>query len=111
MRVDLETKNATRARILAVAEEQFAARGFEETTTRDIARAAKIATGTLFNYFPTKESIVESFVNDACSQVVDRGAANECDAAEDPEALEVALFEHIAQTLRKLRPYRKYLPA
>jgi AcrR family transcriptional regulator len=120
MRVNAETKNATRARILAVAEEQFAGRGFEATTTRDIAAAAKIATGTLFNYFSTKESIVEWLANEASAQVAESYAAIESKAETDgeagistagnAEALEEALFEHIALTLRKLRPYRKYLP-
>src|SRR3954469_16365051 len=103
MRVNAETKNATRGRILAVAEEQFAERGFEETTTRDIARAAKIATGTLFNYFATKESIVESLVTEAYSQVAGgRGAIEAetmaedeaCETGGDRDALEVALFGH-----------------
>ena len=119
MRVNAETKNATRARILAVAEEQFAERGFEATTTRDIASAAQIATGTLFNYFATKESIVEWLVNASSAQVAEDYAANELKAAQngeppefadDREALEVSLFAHITQTLRKLRPYRSYLP-
>jgi AcrR family transcriptional regulator len=119
MRVNAETKNATRARILAVAEEQFAEHGFEATTTRDIASAAKIATGTLFNYFATKESIVEWLVNESCAQVAEDFAANELKAAQDDEppefaddreALEVALFAHITRTVRKLRPYRSYLP-
>src|SRR3954471_24134965 len=118
MRVTAETKNATRARILAVAEAQFAEHGFEATTTRDIASAAKIATGTLFNYFATKESIVEWLVNESCAQVAESYAANELETAPDSEselsdnreALEVALFAHITQTLRKLRPYRGYLP-
>jgi AcrR family transcriptional regulator len=119
MRVNAETKNATRARILAVAEAQFAERGFEATTTRDIASAAKIATGTLFNYFATKESIVEWLVNESCAQVADDCAANELktaqdgespELADDRESLEIALFAHITQTLRKLRPYRSYLP-
>jgi AcrR family transcriptional regulator len=119
MRVNAETKSATRARILAVAEQQFAENGFEETTTRDIASSAKIAAGTLFNYFRTKESIVEWLVKEACTQVAETYARNELqiaddvkasEPADDPQALEEALFAYITQTLRKLRPYRAYLP-
>jgi AcrR family transcriptional regulator len=109
MRVTAETKMATRVRILEVALELFARRGFEETTTRDIARAAKIASGTLFNYFATKEAIIESYVGDAYAaaaekffQTIDEG---------EPRSLEEDLFAHVAVTLRKLTPYRKYIPA
>ncbi|MBI4864195.1 MAG: helix-turn-helix transcriptional regulator [Candidatus Riflebacteria bacterium] len=41
-----------------MARELFERRGFEGTTTRDISTGARIATGTLFNYFEWKEAIV-----------------------------------------------------
>ena len=47
MRITAEEKNATKERIVAAAVELFRARGFEATTTRDIARQAKIASGTI----------------------------------------------------------------
>ena len=60
MRVTAETKAATRQRILAAARQLFLAKGFDACTTRDIADSAGIATGTLFNYFATKEAILAS---------------------------------------------------
>ena len=39
----------------------FQTRGFDETTTREIARKAGIAEGTVFNYFPTKDDIALHF--------------------------------------------------
>ncbi|AKR55601.1 TetR family transcriptional regulator [Devosia sp. H5989] len=51
-------KRQTRARIQQVALELFLSKGFEATTTEEIARAAEVSTGTLFNYFPTKETLV-----------------------------------------------------
>jgi AcrR family transcriptional regulator len=41
-------------RIEQVARRQFKERGYGQTTTRDIADAAEIGTGTLFVYFPEK---------------------------------------------------------
>ena len=117
MRVTAQTKFATRNRILAVAKKQFAEQGFEATTTRDIARAADIGVGTLFNYFPTKESIVESFVEDACARAEEEfrieadSQASPKPAADEPLSLEEELFAHVAGILRKLKPYRKYLLA
>ena len=109
MRVTAETKHATRLRILEVARRQFARQGFEATTTRDIARGANIAVGTLFNYFPTKESIVECLVRAAWSEAADALASGP--APGDSLSLEEELFAHLAAVLRKLKPYRQYLPA
>jgi AcrR family transcriptional regulator len=109
MRVTPATKTATRQRILDVAQEQFAERGFDATTTRDIAGAARIAVGTLFNYFPTKEAIVESLVSEACARAEEKFAGARQPA--EPRTLEEELFAHVAVLLRQLAPYRKYLPA
>ena len=109
MRVTLETKSATRQRILEVAQERFAEQGFDATTTRDIARAAGIAVGTLFNYFATKEAIVECLVSEAYAGVATKFAAAAQPA--EPGTLEEELFAHVAAILRKLNPYRKYLMA
>jgi AcrR family transcriptional regulator len=109
MRVTPARKTATRKRILQVSQEQFAQRGFDATTTRDVAAAAGIAVGTLFNYFPTKEAIVESLVSEALAGVAEQ-FANAGDTAE-PQTLEEELFAHVAAILRKLKPYKKYLPA
>ena len=51
-RITEQAKRATRTRIIAAACNLFQGKGFEQATTRDIAQAAGIATGTLFNYFP-----------------------------------------------------------
>src|SRR5258708_4373297 len=67
MRVTAETKAATRQRILEAARQLFASNGFEAATTRDLADAAGIASGTLFNYFPTKEAILASLAAEAAS--------------------------------------------
>ena len=47
MRVTAQTKNRTRERILAVARRLFARKGFEQTTTRDLASAVGLAAGAL----------------------------------------------------------------
>jgi AcrR family transcriptional regulator len=114
MRVTAETKSATRQRILDAAEQQFARSGFEAATTRDIARAAEIAAGTLFNYFPTKESIALCLVSEACAEAAkqfEAGSSFESHETREPLSLEEELFAHVATGLRKLKPFRKYLPA
>ena len=47
MRITAEAKTATRQRILEVAEELFRTKGFEATTTRDIAQALGLSEATV----------------------------------------------------------------
>ena len=51
----------TRRRILATALDLFQGRGFTETTMREIARKAEVATGAAYYYFPSKEAIIMAF--------------------------------------------------
>jgi AcrR family transcriptional regulator len=51
----------TRAAILQAALDLFRDRGFDVTTMRDIAKAAKVATGAAYYYFPSKEAIVAAY--------------------------------------------------
>lgn len=44
--------------ILDAAARLFAERGFHRTTTKDIAEAADVAEGTLYNYFETKNDLL-----------------------------------------------------
>ncbi len=105
MRVSAQTKNATKARILAATGRLLAERGYDATTTRDIARAAQIATGTLFNYFPSKEAVVAGLAAEALQ---DAWSTVDDDASK-AESLEEDLFALVARGLRKLKPLRKHL--
>jgi len=51
----------TRARILDAAMELFRRQGFEETTMRQIAREAGVATGAAYYYFDSKDALVMGF--------------------------------------------------
>jgi AcrR family transcriptional regulator len=107
MRVSAQTKAATRREILQTAQSLFARQGFDATTTRDIAQAAGIASGTLFNYFPTKEAILSCLAAEASADAV--AVITSRDAA--TESLEEDLFALVVAGLRKLKHLRKYLPA
>ena len=103
MRVSAQTKAATREKILQAARRLFAGAGFDATTTRDLAEAAGLASGTLFNYFATKEAVVAALVAEAA----DDGAGGTGGA----DTLEEDLFALVAAGLRKLKPLRRFLPA
>ena len=107
MRVTAAVKCATRREILGAARRLFAASGFDASTTRDIADAAGIAAGTLFNYFDNKEAVLASLVTEAAN-----AARREFEkAAAEWETFEEALFAFVSAELRKLKPFRKHLPA
>jgi AcrR family transcriptional regulator len=55
------TGEKTKERILQTALELFRVGGFEITTMRDIAKAAKVATGAAYYYFPSKEAFVSAY--------------------------------------------------
>ncbi|MEH2197070.1 TetR/AcrR family transcriptional regulator [Nostoc sp.] len=52
------SETQTRTRILEAAQRLFASKGFDGTTTRDLAQAAGVAEGTLFRHFPNKKAIL-----------------------------------------------------
>ncbi len=105
MRVTAEKKLETRRRIVECARKLFKDKGFEHTTTRDIAGSAGIAAGTMFNYFPTKEALAMTIVGEALDE-----AGTEFEARlRGDESLDEALFAHVAVGLRHLAPQRNYV--
>ncbi|MEM9770396.1 MAG: TetR/AcrR family transcriptional regulator [Cyanobacteria bacterium P01_D01_bin.73] len=48
----------TRERILGAAQRLFARKGYDATTTKDLATTAKVAEGTLFRHFNNKKAIL-----------------------------------------------------
>jgi AcrR family transcriptional regulator len=57
-------KAATRERIIATAIAMFSRRGIDGPTVDEIAAAADVGKGTIYNYFETKEHIVVAFMVD-----------------------------------------------
>jgi AcrR family transcriptional regulator len=105
MRVTSETKEKTRAAIMDSARKLFYKNGFDKTGTRDIASKARIAAGTLFNYFPTKEALGMEIIASELDQAredFDRLRRGE-------ETLAEELFLHVMCGLRRLKPHRAYV--
>lgn len=57
-----------RERILEGAAQVFAAKGFHRATTKEIARAAGVAEGTIYNYFENKRAILFALVEKVAAQ-------------------------------------------
>ena len=81
-------KEQTKQAIIASATKLFAEKGYEATRTREIAEAAGIATGTLFNYAKTKSDIVLLIWKARVMVVVQQGLAA---AHQEPDPIEGVL--------------------
>jgi AcrR family transcriptional regulator len=64
-------QRATRERLLIVAQNLFAERGYDRTTMDDIAADADVSRATAFNYFPRKEEILLALVERRRAVIVD----------------------------------------
>ena len=62
------SKQANRAAILEAARGVFADIGFGAATVRDIVRRTDLATGTFYNYFPDKESVLTALFDETAGQ-------------------------------------------
>ena len=112
------TKAANRAAILAAARGVFADVGFGAASVRDVIRRTGLATGTFYNYFPDKQSLLREILDGAAEEArlrvsaARRGAATIEDfvgrgfrayyefLAEDPELFD--LLRRNAGTIRAL---------
>jgi AcrR family transcriptional regulator len=105
MRITTQAKAQTRERIVGAAVKLFARQGWDGTTTRDLAMAAGIATGTLFNYFQSKEAVAATLVAEALAK-----AQREFESIREAgQSLEEDLFSLIWTGLKSLRKLRGVL--
>jgi AcrR family transcriptional regulator len=67
-----QTKAANRAAILDAARRVFSEVGYGAATVRDIVRETDLATGTFYNYFPDKESVLHALLDEAAEEIRSR---------------------------------------
>jgi AcrR family transcriptional regulator len=103
-----EKKAATKKRIVDAALPLFQTKGFDATTTKAIARRAKIAEGTVFNYFETKEDIALYFFELEMDHAIATVRARKA-LAKAP--LEEKLFALIESQIEFLGPHEKFIGA
>jgi AcrR family transcriptional regulator len=99
-------KEATRERIVAAALALFEQRGFEATTTKEIARHARVAEGTVFNYFPTKDDIALHFFGLEVDHAI---ATVRADRRLRAAPLEEQLFALVNAQIDYLAPYERFI--
>jgi AcrR family transcriptional regulator len=77
-----ESRAVYRVAILDAAMRVFGSMGFRDAKIADIATEAGVATGTLYNYFSSKEEIFQSILDDGRERV--QALLGECETVEDP---------------------------
>jgi AcrR family transcriptional regulator len=86
-------KRQVRQKISDVATAMFLVDGFDNVTVAEIAAAADVSQQTVFNYFPTKESMffdrAESMTNAVADAVRERGSASLVEAVVQSMADEI----------------------
>lgn len=78
-----EVLEQKRGRIEEAAKDLFIRRGFHATSMRDIARGADTSLGNLYNYYRTKEDILESIIG-RYQKVIDARLRTIFDGIEEP---------------------------
>ncbi len=101
-------KEATRQRIVAAALRLFGTKGFDATTTKEIAQRARVAEGTVFNYFNTKEDIALHFFEQEVEHAM---AAVRKNARLRQAPLEEKLFALVQSQIEFLAPYERFIGA
>ena len=64
--------DSTRKTLYTIATDEFAQRGYEATTLRDVAEKAGVSVGLLYRYFPSKRSILLTLYDNLSAEYVAR---------------------------------------
>ena len=101
----LSKSDQTREKILTVGWSLFQKKGFEQSSMRDIAQTAGVATGAAYYYFKRKEDIVLELykrVQGECEKQTEQVIAK-------TKSFEKRFYDVIQLNLKQLSPYRKLM--
>jgi AcrR family transcriptional regulator len=101
--------------ILRAAEELFGARGYEATTTRDIAGAADVTEAAIYRHFGTKEALFEAAIARPYREVIgsflrswQRSLPDSTTNAEVTREFVERFYDFVQQHRRLLKTYLAY---
>jgi AcrR family transcriptional regulator len=98
-------KASSRARIIESAIRLFGERGIDAVTVDEIAAAADVGKGTIYNYFRTKEDIVVAFMADVEQKI--QAKLRELDTGKRP--LAAVLTEFITLQFEMKAPHHRFV--
>jgi AcrR family transcriptional regulator len=78
-------KQQTSQRLLDAAGRLFTRKGFAATTMEEIAAAAEVSVGTLYNYYGTKNTILLAHIAARVAEMMESGAAVLADPPAEPD--------------------------
>ena len=93
---------ARRTQILEAAEAIFAAKGYHGATTREIAQAADVSEGTLYNYFTSKRDLFVGLMISRTDALVESIAEVRAGSVEG------AMAELLAGQFTRMREHRHF---
>ena len=89
-----------REKLLEEAKRQVSEFGYSAMTIRSVASACGVGTGTVYNYFPSKDMLVASFMLEdwmLCIQAIEQGST----AAEDERAALYCMYQELLKYKEK----------
>jgi AcrR family transcriptional regulator len=92
-------KARTRAALLAASRELFAYNGFQQTTIAEIAERADIAIGSFYNYFRTKEDLLDALLEEELTRELLLLQARQAQVGDPAEKISVA-HRHLVLSAR-----------
>lgn len=72
MKISNKQKEKNRKKIIQIAVDVMIEQGFKSATMRAIAKKAEIGDATIYNYFPTKESILFAYYEEKLKECAER---------------------------------------
>jgi AcrR family transcriptional regulator len=102
----LRAREAASTVILEAAEEVASQRGLEATSTAAIAERAGVAVGTLYNYFPDRDSLIAALFKTRRDELVPRIVSAAADTKQLP--FEQRLRAYIASVARAFDAFRPF---
>ncbi|MFZ5908338.1 MAG: TetR/AcrR family transcriptional regulator [Nitrospirota bacterium] len=97
-----ENKTGKRTLILDAALKTFVKRGYPDTRVSEIAAEAKVAEGTLYNYFPSKEEILLALFDEKWGGILDQ-IRKRISRLDDPNDKLKAVFSIVVTMFKKDR--------
>jgi AcrR family transcriptional regulator len=89
----------SRARVLKAATALFAAKGFHETSTREVARKARVNEITIFRHFKNKQELYLQVLNSKLGVMVPESLLPLLQSSGNSEEVFLSLAEHLQQLL------------
>ena len=100
MATQAERREATRARLVEVAERLFAADGYEHTPTEAVLEAAGVSRGALYHHFQGKRDLFAAVFEAVSSRAVERTRRKTRGTASPREALTAGCLAWLAEARR-----------